>query len=104
MMMPNEGASVVRVEHTVPDYEVWKHEAFDRDPLDRRRSGVRRYCVLRAQDDPGVVAIELEFDSRQLAIAFAGELAEMWRGVTARFGWAEPPRARIFELAAAEEY
>lgn len=102
--MTNEGTSVVRIEHVVPDYEAWKHEAFDRDPLERERSGVRRYRVLRAQDDPGLIAIELEFDSPQLATAFAGELAEMWRGVTERFGWAQPPQARLFELAAAEDY
>ena len=38
---------VVRVEHPVPDYELWKREAFDRDPLGRASSGVRRHRVLR---------------------------------------------------------
>ena len=33
---------VVRVEHPVPDYEIWKRDAFDRDPLGRAPSGVRR--------------------------------------------------------------
>ena len=36
------GTTVVRVEHPVPDYEIWKREAFDRDPLGRERSGVRQ--------------------------------------------------------------
>jgi hypothetical protein len=102
--MVYERTSVVRVEHSVPDYEAWKREAFDHDPLGRERSGVRRYRVLRADDDPGLVAIELEFDSRSLATAFVGELAGLWRGVAERFGWTEAPKVRIFELSAAEEY
>jgi hypothetical protein len=102
--MDEERRSVVRVEHAVAVYEQWKREGFDRDPLGRERSGVRRYRVLRAADEPGLVAIELEFDGRPQAEAFAGELVEMWSRVGARFGWADPPRARIFELAAAEDY
>jgi hypothetical protein len=102
--MAEKHRSVVRVEHAVVDYEQWKREGFDRDPLGRERSGVRRYRVLRADDEPGLVAIELEFDGRPQAEAFAGELGEMWGRVGARFGWTDPPRARIFELAAAEDY
>jgi hypothetical protein len=102
--MTEEGTSVVRVEHAVPVYEAWKREAFDRDPLGRERSGVRRYRVLRGEDEPGLVAIDLEFDSSSLAKDFAGELAGLWRRVAERFGWTEAPKVRIFELVAAEEY
>lgn len=35
---------VLRIEHPVPDYEAWKR-TFDRDPLGRSRSGVRRYRI-----------------------------------------------------------
>jgi hypothetical protein len=96
--------SVVRVEHPVADYEMWKREGFDRDPLGRERSGVRRYRVLRAADESGLVAIELEFDDRAAAEAFAAGLRSMWLGVGDRFGWRQPPQARIFELAVATEY
>jgi hypothetical protein len=96
--------TVLRIEHPVPDYERWKREAFDRDPIGRRQSGVRRYRVLRLSDDRNVVAIELEFDNRIAAEAFAAALTEMWRRVRERFGWREPPEARIFELAASGEY
>ena len=95
---------VVRAEHAVADYATWKREGFDRDPLGREQGGVRRYRVLRASDDPLLVAIELEFDSRSAAEAFAAALGEMWAGVGERFGWREPPHTRIYELAAAEEY
>jgi hypothetical protein len=102
--MTNSAMSVVRVEHAVADYEFWKREGFDRDPLGREQSGVRRYRVLRASDKPGLVAIELEFDSRSAAEAFVGSLSEMWSRAGDRFGWPESPQARIYELAAAEEY
>jgi hypothetical protein len=96
--------SVLRIEHAVPDYESWKQEAFDRDPIGREQSGVRCYRVLRSSDDPGVVAIELEFDSRVAAEAFAAALTELWSRVKDRFGWSELPEARLFELAATGEY
>jgi hypothetical protein len=96
--------SVVRVEHEVADYEVWKREGFDHDPLGRKASGVRRHRVLRGADNPKLVAIELEFDDRPAAEAFATELRELWGRVGDRFGWRELPQARIFELAVAEEY
>jgi hypothetical protein len=41
---------VLRIEHSVPDYEGWKR-AFDSDPLGRKKSGVRQYRVLRAVDN-----------------------------------------------------
>lgn len=102
--MLDDTKSVLRIEHAVPDYERWKREAFDRDPIGRERNGVRRYRVLRSSDDPGLVAIELEFDSLAAAEAFAAALAELWSRVRERFGWRELPEARIFELAASGEY
>ena len=102
--MVDGARSVVRVEHEVADYEIWKREGFDRDPLGRAESGVRCWRVLRAGDDPRLVAIELEFDGVPAAEAFVEALGEMWRRVGDRFGWREPPQARIFELVATEEY
>jgi hypothetical protein len=96
--------TVVRVEHPVPDYESWKREAFDRDPLGRARSGVRRHRVLRRGDAPALVAVELEFDDRVAAEAFAAELRDMWGRVSERFGWRELPEARVFDLTDVEEY
>ena len=96
--------TVLRIEHPVPDYEAWKREGFDRDPIGREQNGVRRYRVLRATDDQRLVAIELEFESHEAAGAFAAALTDMWRGVRDRFGWRELPEARIYELAASGEY
>jgi hypothetical protein len=102
--MTEATTAVLRIEHAVPDYEAWKREGFDRDPIGRERNGVRRYRVLRASDSPDLVAIELEFDSRAAAAAFAAALTETWRRVRSRFGWRELPEARIFELAETGEY
>ncbi|HEY7259316.1 MAG TPA: hypothetical protein VH459_09605 [Gaiellales bacterium] len=96
--------TVVRVEHPVPDYEIWKREAFDRDPLGRERSGVRRHRVLRRGEQPALVAVELEFDDVAAAESFAAALREMWGRVRDRFGWPELPEAQIFELTEVEEY
>jgi hypothetical protein len=102
--MVESGGVVLHVEHVVPDYELWKREGFDRDPIGRARSGVRRYRVLRAGERPAVVAIELEFADRAAAESFADALADMWGRVQERFGWRELPQARLFELSESCEY
>jgi len=102
--MADRGTVVVRVEHPVPDYATWKREAFDRDPLGRGRSGVRRHRVLRRGDGPSLVAVELEFADRAAAESFASALREMWGRVRDRFEWRELPEAQIFELTESEEY
>jgi hypothetical protein len=53
---------ILRIEHPVPDFDGWK-TAFDNDPVGRKQSGVRRYQILRAIDDPNYVMIDLEFDT-----------------------------------------
>jgi hypothetical protein len=53
---------MLRIEHSVPNFEGWK-QAFDSDPVDRQKSGVRRYQILRPIDDPNFVMIDLEFDT-----------------------------------------
>ena len=68
---------VVRIEHPVADYEAWKG-AFDADPADRRGSGVRRYRIFRATDDPNSVMIDLEFDTEAEAEAMLASLRAVW--------------------------
>jgi len=103
--MADPGTVVVRVEHPVPDYETWKREGFDRDPLGRGRSGVHRHRVLRRGDAPSLVAVELEFANRAAAESFATALHDMWDGVRDRFEWHDGlPEAQIFELTDVHEY
>jgi hypothetical protein len=70
---------IVRIEHLVPNFEKWK-QAFDSDPADRKGSGVRRYRVLRLQDDPNYVLIDLEFDTVGEATAFLRTMQRIWSG------------------------
>jgi hypothetical protein len=86
----------LQIEHGVADYAVWK-ESFDRDPVGREAGGVRRYRILRPTDDPNVVIIELDFDSRTEADAFHRRLDVLWAGAGANLGL-RGLRARVLEL------
>jgi hypothetical protein len=70
---------IVRIEHSVPNFEGWK-QVFDRDPADRKGSGVRRYQILRSSDDPNFVMIDLEFDDLNQAEAFLEKMQRIWNG------------------------
>jgi len=69
--------------HTVSDYAEWK-KIFDRDPLGREASGVRRVSIERPVDDAHTVIGELEFDTLGEAETFAGRLQEVWKGSASR--------------------
>jgi hypothetical protein len=92
---------VLRIEHPVPDYDAWK-EAFDSDPVGRERSGVRRYRVLRAVDDPSYVLIDLEFDTLGEAEGMLTAVREMWGQVQGRI--MSNPQARIAEAVESKQY
>ena len=83
---------VVRIEHAVPNFETWKH-AFDRDPADRKGSGVRRYQILRPKDDPNYVMVDLDFDSVSEAEVFLHKMEQIWGGPGKAV--MQNPRARI---------
>ena len=53
---------ILRIEHEVVSFQGWK-KAFDSDPIDRRKSGVKRYHIYQPVDDPKYVIIDLEFDN-----------------------------------------
>lgn len=86
--------TVVRIEHAVPDFERWK-QVFDRDPADRKGSGVRRYQILRPTDDPNYVMVDLEFGSIGEAEAFLRKMEKLWGGPAKAV--MQNPRARITE-------
>jgi hypothetical protein len=71
--------TTLRIQHSVPNFEAWKR-AFDSDPVDRKGSGVRRYQVSRAIDDPNFVLIDLEFDSAADARGLLAMMEQVWRG------------------------
>jgi ribosomal protein L35AE/L33A len=93
--------TVLRIEHPVPDYEAWK-QAFDADPVGRERSGVRRYRILRATDDPNYVMIDLEFDTADEAEGLLASMRVIWDRVQDTL--MSDPRARIVEPVENTEY
>ena len=92
---------ILRIEHSVPDFDGWKR-AFDRDPVDRKKSGVRRYQVLRSIDDPNYVMIDLEFDTQSEAEALLAAMREVWGRVQGKV--VLDPQARIVETVETKEY
>ena len=94
----------VQIEHSITSYDTWK-AAFDRDPVGREGSGVRRYRIFRPIDDPNYIAVDLEFDDAPRAEAFRAALENMWRSPQAApaLGGATP-RSRIVEEVETVEY
>jgi hypothetical protein len=86
----------VRIEHPITSFERWK-EAFDRDPVDRRGSGVRRYQILRPVDDPEFIMIDLDFDTRSEAASFVSAMRRVWASPQAAPALGGSPRATIAE-------
>lgn len=94
---------IVQLEHRVRDFATWK-AAFDRDPVHRRVSGVRRHAVYRPLKDPGYVAVDLEFDTTSEAEAFADALRALWQSPTAAPVLAGEPRLRIVDVVERQSY
>lgn len=72
--------TTLKIEHAIVDFETWKG-AFERDPIGRAESGVRRYRVCQPVDDPKYVIIDLDFDGPQEAEAFLERLRGVWSRV-----------------------
>lgn len=87
--------SILHIEHKVADFDTWKRNAFDADPLGRAKSGVRRYRISRTVADPNDVTIDLEFDSVPEAEAMHAALRNLWRNPLAQIG---SPTARVLEI------
>lgn len=88
--------TTLQIEHKVSNYEGWK-KAFDNDPIDRKKAGVKRYQVYRPVDDPNYVIIDLYFDTKDEAQATLSRLRQLWTKVegTVMFN----PKTRILEIA-----
>jgi hypothetical protein len=92
---------ILQIEHQVGDYDLWKRNAFDADPLGRAHSGVRHHRISRSTDDPNHVFIDLEFSSRPQAEAMHVALKNLWRSPLAKI---TNPTARIIESVEAKDY
>lgn len=94
---------VLHIEHSVPDYDNWRRQGFDADPLGRRQMGVLRHRVGRRADNPNHVMIELEFATREAAEKMSGALRQMWVGAEAR-GLINTPQLSSFVLVDTVDY
>ena len=88
--------TTLRIEHAISDYDTWK-AAFDRDPVQRKESGVRRYAIHRPVDDTRYVMVDLDFDSTDEAEALLARLQTMWQSGAAAPALAGEPRTRIID-------
>lgn len=91
----------LRIEHKVPNFDGWK-KAFASDPIDRKKSGVRRYRVFRPTDDPNYVIIDLEFDKLAEAEAALSALRNLWVQVEGKV--MVNPQTRILDVVESMEY
>ena len=63
----------IRMRYELDDYDAWR-QVFDRDPLDRKGSGVRSYRISRDVDNADAVLVDLDFGSVDVAAAFLARL------------------------------
>ena len=91
---------ILQIEHQVPNFEGWK-KAFENDPVDRKKAGVRRYKILQQADDPNYVVIDLEFDHLKNAEDMLVALQNLWKKVEGKIILA--PKIRILNLITSKE-
>ncbi|MEO7991715.1 MAG: hypothetical protein ABI663_19335 [Chryseolinea sp.] len=53
-------------------------KAFDQNPINRKKSGVKRYHIFQPADDDNFVIIDLEFKNLNEAKATQTALQNMW--------------------------
>lgn len=92
---------ILRIEHAVPDFDGWK-KAFDSDPVNREKSGVRRYRVLRPIDNANYVLIDLEFDTASQAESLLAAMRTVWSRVEGTIML--NPQTRIVEAVETREF
>ena len=92
---------ILRIEHPVLNFDGWK-QAFDSDPVGREKSGVRRYQILRAVENPDYVLIDLEFDTVQQAEALLAAMRVVWGRVQGKIML--DPKSRIVEVTETKVY
>ena len=93
--------TTLRIEHKIPNFDGWKR-AFESDPVNRKKSGVRRYRIFRPTDDPNYVIIDLEFDNLGDAESMLVALRKLWDKVEGQIMF--NPQTRILDMVEFIEY
>jgi len=92
---------ILQIEHKVQNFDGWK-KAFDSDPINRKKLGVRRYRIFRLANDPDYVIIDLEFDTLNDAEAALTALRNLWSQVEGKVMF--NPQSRMLNIAETKEY
>ena len=93
--------TTLRIEHKVPNFDGWK-KAFDSDPIDRKKNGVKRYSIYRPADDPYYVIIDMEFENTNDAASTLATLRKLWDRVEGTV--MINPQTRILDIMETKEY
>lgn len=93
--MENKKSIHLQIEHKVPSFDGWK-KAFERDPVNRKKSGVRQYKIFRPFNDPNYVIIDLAFDNLREAEDTLAALQRLWIDVEGKVMMS--PQTRILNL------
>ena len=92
---------ILQIEHNVPNFDGWK-KAFDRDPINRKKSGVRSYRIFRPMDDPNYVVINMEFDTLRDLERTLTALHTLWGQIEGKI--MVNPKTRILDIVESKEY
>ena len=98
--MKNVKSIHLQIEHKVLNFREWR-KAFERDPVNRKKAGVRCYKIFRPINDPDYVIIDLEFDNLTDAESTLIALRSLWTKVEGKI--VTNPQTRILNLAEAAE-
>ena len=91
---------ILQIEHEVFNYEGWK-KAFENDPIDRKKAGVRHYKIFQRTDNPNFVVIDLEFDHLNEAENTFAALKNLWGNISGKI--MINPQIRILKLVESKE-
>jgi hypothetical protein len=79
----------------VSHFEGWK-KAFELDPINRKKAGVRRYRIYRPIEDASYVIIDLEFENLKDAQDTLTGLRSLWNNVEGQVMM--HPKTRILDI------
>jgi hypothetical protein len=86
------------IEHGITEFATWK-AAFDRFADARAQAGVLGHRICHSVDDSNMLAIELDFETREDTEAFRQFLFDVvWPNPSASPALVGAPTARVFEL------
>ena len=92
---------ILRIEHKVINFDGWK-VAFESDPINRKKMGVKRYRIFRPIDDQNFAIVDLEFESLSEAEATLAALQKMWPKVEGSIMIG--PQFRMLNVIDSKEY